>query len=59
MLEDVTIFAEWENVEDKERVLVGNLNYREIDFDFILRDKILKLIASEDKKIQVLAAMES
>ena len=44
-------------MEDKERVLVGKLNYREIDFDFILEDKILKLITPEDKKIQVLDDM--
>lgn len=37
------IFAEWENMEDKERVLVGKLNYRKIDFDFILEDKIFKI----------------
>ena len=46
-------------MEDTERVLIGKLNYREIDFDFILEDKILKLITPEDKKIQVLEAMES
>lgn len=51
------IFAEWENMEDKERVLIGKINYKEIDFDFILEDKILKLITPEDKKIQVLDDM--
>ena len=44
-------------MEDKERVLIGKINYKEIDFDFILEDKILKLITPEDKKIQVLDDM--
>lgn len=42
---------------DKERVLIGKLNYKEIDYDFILEDKILKLITPEDKKMQGLEAI--